>query len=469
MSDAVGLYKKIAICISAFVLLLLVVFYWRSFTSDANEFADIVNKGNAFMEAECFKEAIDCYQRALEKEPGNERIVQAIIEAYMKMGEKDGDTDEAIISYLTAIAIRPDNRTAYWAIADIYERRGEYESLLDILQKGFSDTGDTTMEKKIKRIRNEKSIEKNEAAYNEMDEKERARREERANTMLGPLLEYFENKDYESLKAKLSEQNYLNFADEIIGRNFYYYGERDSYNNYQGIGLGAYENGYYYYGNYENNVRSGSGVWFKASYDKNSSIDFYIFEGQWADDAPNGDGIATTNYKSDLLKNNDFLVEVVEGNYTNGLENGTMTFTGTTKGKATQIFEYSIYDGVPQKIEDSDDGSFIFAKSKSGGASLTSDGSLRGVGGFDNKTQFNNDSGYEFDYDSGDVRTSEFGRTDTEYGFEDDNYVIDNDFSNEDDFFEESFGDSDSALDDFYVDDNIEETTESNTNYYFDE
>ena len=115
--------KKEALALKIFVGIVLVVallfgaFYYESYRSTANEVADMINKGNAYMEAECYSEAIDCYERALEHEEGNEQIKSAIVKAYMSMAEEYGDGDEALLCYQNALMVNPNNKTAYWSIA----------------------------------------------------------------------------------------------------------------------------------------------------------------------------------------------------------------------------------------------------------------------------------------------------------------------------------------------------------------
>lgn len=363
--------------------LMLGVFYYSSYKSEANAVADIVNKGNAYMDGQLYEEAISCYEQALELEEGNEELTMAIVEAYMRLAESQGDSDEAIISYLNAISYNQNNKTAYWAISNIFENRGDQDSMLDILKQGFEDTNDSSMESKVLRIEEERARIEAEIAAMLEAENERIALEQERSEMLEPLVELFANEDYDGLKEILRTDEYVSFSDEVIGDASYYLGEYDEMNNRTGTGVAVYENGYYYYGEFENNVRCGHGVLMRAQYAESSSIGSFIFDGEWVDDKPNGIGSARSNYYKDRISGNDFTSKEITGNYTDGLEDGDMTLVGTTKSGSKNTFKYKTEAGVADKVSNEDSGvkgQYIIAVS--GDQKLTSDGSIRGVEGF---------------------------------------------------------------------------------------
>lgn len=383
--------KKEALALKIFVGIVLVgallfgTFYYESYKSEANEVADLINKGNAYMEAECYSEAVECYERALEHEEGNEQIKSAIVKAYMSMAEVYGESDDALLCYQNALAVNPDNKTAYWSIANIYENRGDEDTMLDVLHKGFEDTGDESMNAKVFAIEEERArIQAEEEARIAEEEAKRAEEEARA-AKLEPLKELFIAEDYDALKDKLREEDYVAFADEVIGDNSYYVGDFDVDGKREGYGVAVYENGYYYYGQFHDNVRSGHGVLMRASYSESSSIGSFIFDGEWADDKPNGDGKAKSSYFKDRISATEFVTKEISGNYTDGLEDGTMTLTGVTKGGAKRVFKYKTKDGVAEKSSNEDSGvkgHYIIAQTDDKSENLTSDGSKRGVEGF---------------------------------------------------------------------------------------
>lgn len=393
MTKKEALYLKIFVGAVLLATLLFGVYYYESYKSVANEVADLINKGNSFMDNACYPEAIECYEKALEREEGDERIKSAIVKAYMLEAVTYGDTDEAILCYQKAITINPDNKTAYWSIANIYEGRGEEDTMLEVLHQGFKDTGDETMNAKVFDIEEERArIQAEEDARRAEEEAkiaaERAE-EEAIASKLDPLKELFIAKDYDAIKEKVREEAYVAFAEEVIGDTVYYRGDYDLTERREGYGIALYENGYYYYGQFHEDKRSGRGVLIRAVYSDTSSIGSFIFDGEWKDDKPNGKGTATSNYYKDRIGSGDFAVKEISGNYRDGLEDGQMTLVGTRKDGRKLTFKYSAEDGVAERIGSSSSGAngqYVIAETSDKSESLTSDGSVRGVEGFTEET-----------------------------------------------------------------------------------
>lgn len=385
MTKSEALALKIFVGIVLVGALLFGAFYYESYKSSANEVADLINKGNAYMAQECYSEAIDCYERALEYEGENDQIKSAIVKAYMQMAETYGDSDDALLCYQNAISVNPDNKTAYWSIANIYETRGDEDMMLEVLHKGFDDTGDESMNEKVFAIEEERErIRAEEEARIAEEEAKRAEEEARA-AMLDPLKELFDEGDMDALKEKIRSEEYVAFADEVIGDNSYYSGDFDLDGRREGYGVAVYENGYYYYGQFHEDQRSGNGMLIRASYADSSSIGSFIYDGQWENDKPNGEGTATSNYYKDRISATEFATKEITGNYTDGLEDGEMTLVGTKRNGAKVTFKYKATAGVAEKSTDEKSGvkgQYIIAQNDDKTESLTSDGSKRGVEGF---------------------------------------------------------------------------------------
>ena len=388
MNKNVALILKIVIAVIIVGGVLSGVYFWSSFRSDANEIADIVNKGNAYMNAECYYDAIGCYEEALTHEPDSAELKNALVKAYIMYAETLGETDDAINAYQSAINYEPQNKMPYWAVSDIYEKRGDEDSMMNVLRIGYEQTGDEDMNIKVTNIETERERirAEEEAAAAELAEQQAM--EEARQSLLKPVAELFAAGKLDDVKDLIRTDEYISFADEVIGSASYYYGEKDDSGNRTGKGLAIYENGYYYYGDYENNVRSGHGIWMRAVYAEASAIGSYIFEGDWKDDAPNGEGTATSNFYKDKISSEELIKQVISGNYANGLEEGTMYLAGTTKSGKGVKYTYKTASGVAAKASNDDSGvkgQYIIAKSSDGTSNLTSDGSVRGVEGFIDK------------------------------------------------------------------------------------
>lgn len=371
---------------AALIILLLVgVYYYVSYKSDANAIADIVNEGNNRMEAGEYLDAISCYEKALETEVGDERLTSAIVNAYMLLALNYGENEEAINCYLKAISYNPNNKTAYWAIANIYEGRGDEDTMLNVLKAGYVDTGDEMMNDKVTGIEEERARILAEEEERAREEAERLALEQERAAMLEPLVEIFAAKDFDSIKETLRAEEYVSFSDEVIGDTSYYLGDYSDDGSREGVGIAVYENGYYYYGEFHDNVRSGQGFIMRAAYADSSSIGSFIYDGEWADDKPNGAGKAISNYYRDRISASDFVTKEIAGNYSDGLEDGEMTLTGKTKSGAQRVFKYKTREGVAEKSSNEDSGvkdQYIIAQTSDKSENLTSDGSIRGVEGF---------------------------------------------------------------------------------------
>ena len=385
MNKTVALVLKIAIPIIVVAGILVAVFYWKSFTSEANELADIINKGNAYMAADCYEEAIGCYEEALGYEPDSPELKSALVKAYMLHASELGESDEAVFAYQSAINYEPSNRTPYWAIASIYENRGEEDSMMEVLRTGYEQTGDEDMNTKVTNIETERARiqAEEEAAAAELAEQQALEAERES--LLSPLISLFIAKDYDGIKDLVRTDEYIAMADEVIGDASFYCGDRDDAGNRNGVGVAIYENGYYYYGDFVNNVREGNGIWMRAVYSDASAIGSYIFEGEWSNDAPNGSGTATSNFYKDKISSDEMIKQVIKGSYSNGLEEGSMSLAGTTKAGKGVTYTYKCSSGVATQVSNDDSGvkgQYIIAKSSDGTSNLTSDGSVRGVEGF---------------------------------------------------------------------------------------
>ena len=385
MSKSAANAIKVLIVLIVVVAILAGVFFIRSYTSEANELADIVNRGNAMMDACYYDEAIECYEQAMEKMQGDERLTSAIVLAYMQKAQMLGDSDDAINAYKAALSYQSDIKSAYWSIADIYEGRGEEDMMMDVLREGYAATNDESMDSKVAGIENERARIAAEEEAARLEEEERLAEEQAHSEMLEALIPVFEAGNPDDIKTKLREEAYVTFSEEVIGDTSYYYGDKDPAGNREGKGLAVYENGYYYYGDFHGNVRSGHGLWIRAVYSDTVAIGSYMFEGEWQNDCPMGNGTATSSYYKDRIGASELFKQVITGNYTNGLEDGQMSMAGTTKSGTGVKYTYNASLGVAKQSSNDDSGvkgQYIIAKSSDGSTTLTSDGSKRGVEGF---------------------------------------------------------------------------------------
>lgn len=380
------LIAVIAIIIS--VIAVYMTYYYVVMNSDDNAFANLINAGNDSMGSNDYLNAIDNYNKALDYEPENKEIKDAIAHAYIMYAGTLGNGPEAIEAYSNALIYNITNTNAYWGITGIYEDNGDEDNVLATLQNGYINTGDENMKIKADNILIERERIRAEEEALAAEEAERLALEESHNDLLSKLIVLFEaeNPNYDDIKEMLRTDEFIQMVDEVIGKNnSFYYGARNDAGQREGKGIAVYADGYFYYGDYNADQRSGHGVYMRAVYSDSSSIGSYIFEGEWADDMPNGNGTATSNFYKDRISSAGLAKQVITGTYVNGLENGTMNLTGTTKAGGTAKYTYTVEDGVAKKTSNEDSGvkgQYIIAKSSDEKSNLTSDGSKRGVEGF---------------------------------------------------------------------------------------
>lgn len=369
-----------------FVSALFITYYVTIMKSEDNAMAIIVENGNEAIEKGEYLKGIKKYNEALEYDPENKELKNAIAHAYVcQASELEGE--EAIEAYKEAIVYNSTNTNAYWGIASIYEDEGDEDSLLSILEQGFIDTNDENMRVKADNIIKERERIKAEEEERAREEAERLAIEEAHNDVLSKALPLFqaETIDFDAIKELLRTDEFITIVDEVIGDNSFYYGDRDDSGRRNGKGVAVYENGYFYYGDYVDDLRSGQGIYVRAVYSESSSIGSYIFEGTFENDKPNGTGTATSNYYKDKIGSSGLSKQVISGEYLDGYENGTMELNGTTKAGGSVKYTYKSENGVAVKSSNDDSGikgQYIIAKSKDEKSNLTSDGSKRGVEGF---------------------------------------------------------------------------------------
>lgn len=384
--------KEVATVLKLFIGIVLAgaiifgVYYGVSYYSEANKMADELNIANAYMDEGDYISAISAYDAALEYDPENQMIRDTVAHAYVMLGNMYGSSDEAIDAYQNALLYNIKNKNAYWGVANIFEGRGEEVNMLSALNTGYENTGDENMKLKVDAINEEKARIQAEEEARQMEEAERQAIEDARAEVLSKVFKVFESGNLDDVKEYLRTQDIKDFADEIVNENdSYYYGSKDADGKRQGKGLAMYINGYFYYGDFENDQRSGEGTWMRAVYADSSAIGSYIFKGTWANDKPNGAGEATSNFYKDKISANEMVKQVIKGEYKDGLENGSMTLSGATKGGASVNYSYKSEDGIATQSSKDDSGikgQYIIAKSSDGKSNLTSDGSKRGVEGF---------------------------------------------------------------------------------------
>ena len=379
------LLMAVATAIVIVAAILMGVFYGVSYFSEANKVADIVKTGSSYLDAGEYETAIKYFDDALNYEPESQEIRNAISYAYIKLAENNDNNAEAVEQYQKSLLYNKTNKTPYWGVANIYEALGDENNMIISLQTGYDNTGDETMMQKIEAVQAEKARIQAEEEALAAEEAERVAIEEAHSEALKALYDCFASEDMDKVKDMLRTDEYMDLADEVVGDKSFYYGTRTDAGLKEGKGIAVYRDGYFYYGDFSGDLRSGTGIMMRAVYPESSALGSFIYKGEWSNDKPNGAGVCTSNYYAEKVDASGLTKQIVTGTYTDGLENGKMTLQGTAKAGGSVSYTYTAENGIAKKVSDDNSGvkgQYIIAKSSDESSNLTSDGSKRGVEGF---------------------------------------------------------------------------------------
>ena len=119
---------------------------------------------------------------------------------------------------------------------------------------------------------------------------------------------------YEAMSYSL---NYIN--------DFYYYGDTDSEGKPNGKGLAVYKDDCYYFGDWVNGVRQGTGAWinFYPSY-SNYVVTEHSYLGAWENDLPTGEGQEHYDYNPEYMNEEDIYLQNAIGIFKDGKYDGEM-------------------------------------------------------------------------------------------------------------------------------------------------
>ena len=288
----------VIICVVAAVILL---FFIPGFGLNSRSWEEYYELGMQYLEEENYEEAIVAFTSAI-------RVDDKQAVAYTGRGD-------AHMGYATQLEEDPEIEEQYTeAIAD-------YETAVEL--------GDEEAEPKLEAAQNALENHRNMAEYEEL---------------LAELYDVFASGDTEAAEELVKQDEYVAMNDSIEEDHLYY-------DEGEGNGLGVYPDGYYYFGEWEDGVRSGHGIWmWDAAADNSDELrERYIFEGEWADDEPNGEGLVISQVRAhgDAIGG---LVAETSGTYVNGKGEGQMTQkTHLSDGTPVEVV-FTVSSGVCQPI-----------------------------------------------------------------------------------------------------------------------
>ena len=219
----------------------------------------------------------------------------------------------AVVAFSKAIELDPKSWEAYEGLTNVYIAQGQYDEAYVV----FSQAEETVTD---------------ENALEEL-------RTEIPRKITETLLTGWSGGDdwqtvYDSIVSEENEEMLLGLTEPVI--------VADEDGQGMGIYISSSGNICLYIGSYEDGMRSGYGIMgFDLGMERGFGQHFKVmYEGQWANDYPNGEGLYTN-----LFLGEDGLEEVyIQGTYMDGWENGQMTRTDVYEGEASTE-TYTAVDG----------------------------------------------------------------------------------------------------------------------------
>ncbi|PNV59465.1 hypothetical protein C0033_23745 [Clostridium sp. chh4-2] len=255
----------------------------------------------------------------------------------------EGNYEEAIIVFSLAIEIDPKKTEAYMERAKAYIGSAElsaeqkeifYEKALADLEKA-KELGNKKAETEIEKLKlligengnNKKSLD-----------------------LLKEIYPYFLETDLENLQRLMRQDRYMEMSAAIDDAFIYY--DEDGVN-----GLAVYPDNFYYFGQWENGMRSGYGIWVKAVFGDNDTRDIYLYSGEWTEDSPNGAGriLETRDTNKAAAGNGRRTAVRVErdGTFTNSSFEGSFDVKWTMNDGSTITWTPMRFSsGIPQPMAD---------------------------------------------------------------------------------------------------------------------
>lgn len=345
-----GKKKNVMFFAGISVIIILIIFACTQIFSEYNQ---SIRMAKQHMDNGQYEEAISYLNGAEDKDNKKLEVYKLKIQAYSHIPDNAGQIG---ITYKEAI----DNcKNADDLIDDIIQAARQY----------ITDENSVAAMEALKVTYRESADQEIYNAWTEIAQQV-------SNNILQTIYPLIESNDIEALENEITQEKYIDFMLNIPDNESLIYILNQSSDN-TGTGLGIYyidrsahhgdlsksETAYdgetledkktvgygniaIYYGNYENGERVGSGKLVNVS----SSSDYYIFDGTWANDMPNGYGTVTTPFIDDST-------EVMSGNLVNGLWEGDVIMrNGSDNG-----YQFYFTNGIPM-VYGYSDGNVILGK-----------------------------------------------------------------------------------------------------------
>lgn len=231
--------------------------------------------------------------------------------------------EEAVVAFEKAIELEPKNWDAYQGLTNVYVAQGQYDAAMEVLNRA---------EKNLPEV----------AAISQMREELPRRITEVT------LSQWSGSEDWEMIYAQMeSNENHNLFLD--LDKPVITIDE-----NGRGMGIYPSDEGLLLYiGGYENGMRSGYGIFGNMGTDEYGPYK-YIYEGEWAQDYPNGEGTITYIYADEVDDGDGLRLEhvqnIIHGTFKDGWYDGKITDIYISDIEGTDTYIYHVENGYPEII-----------------------------------------------------------------------------------------------------------------------
>lgn len=258
--------KKIGIIIGAVsALMLLIIGIYIFATGGFSPYERKIRMGYKLINKEQYEEAILTFNEAIEIDDKSYKAYGGLAKTYVTRCDENAvnDAHEAL-SRGYEISTSEDIINQYLVLADELLERNKEDLAFDLLNKGYETTNDKIIKDKINKIILDMNLD-----------------------LFKELYSLFESNDLEQVKQLMTSEKF-SYLNNLISIEVPVIYSPDT----EGKGMGIYKIGskltqlFIYYGDYADLSRSGSGVWIGKDFDNY----WYMFNGTWSNDLPNGYG-----------------------------------------------------------------------------------------------------------------------------------------------------------------------------------
>lgn len=149
---------------------------------------------------------------------------------------------------------------------------------------------------------------------------------------LKEMMAYWADNNQKALDDLANLDRFIAMSWSLSGTDdCYYYGDLDGNGLPSGKGIAVYADNQYYYGDWKNGVRSGTGTWIHyhihQTEDTTDLYTYHQYTGGWENDLPSGEGSEHYDYNTALLKKRTGYDTNLIGSYSEGLVDGEFYLT----------------------------------------------------------------------------------------------------------------------------------------------